>query len=136
MVTEPPSAASGSSARTTSPLGSRTETCTVPPTARARSTHAANAVPSAGTLVAGPSSLTSTVNIPACADHSYGGVSRRSMPDDVGQRLLDDPERGLIDSGRQRLKIIGVLPDQGHVSAGRAQPLHQIVEPVLVRAPG
>jgi hypothetical protein len=51
------------------------------------------------------------------------------MTDDVGKRLLDDPERGLIDSGRHRLKIIGLFPDQGHLSAGQPEPVHQIVEP-------
>jgi hypothetical protein len=41
------------------------------------------------------------------------------MPDDVGQRLLDDPKRSLVHGRRHLLKIIiGMLLKQGHLSAG------------------
>src|SRR4051794_36978504 len=54
------------------------------------------------------------------------------MPDNIGERFLDDPEGGLIDGGRQAL-IIRAIPDYGHFSTGRAQPIHQGIEPTKSR---
>ena len=55
---------SGSTARTTSPPPGRASTSSVPPTARARSPMPRIPLPAAGTVVAGPSSLTSTTSRP------------------------------------------------------------------------
>jgi hypothetical protein len=51
------------------------------------------------------------------------------MPDNIGERLLNDPKRRLVDGHRQPSKIIlRVLMDQGHLSTGRPQAVHQVIE--------
>jgi hypothetical protein len=56
-------------------------------------------------------------------------MRRTGMPDHIGQRFLDDPEGGVVDCRRYRLKIIRLLANQRYFSAGSAQPVHQRVEP-------
>ena len=104
----------GSSARTTharrraAPRPRR-----VPPTARARSPIPRMPLPATGSRGGRA--------VVAHLDHQPSrrrGPPVRSaaavlgMPDHVGQRLLDDPEGGLVDRRRQRLGCLRRLPDQ------------------------
>ena len=54
------------------------------------------------------------------------------MPDHVRQRLLDDPEGGLVDRRRESVEVRG-RPLDGNLAAGGTQCTDQIVEPAQTR---
>ena len=83
----------GSTARTRRPCGAIGSNPTRPPTARARSTMPAMPLPATGAWVAGPASDTSMINSSGRPVDQHLGRRRTGVPDHIGQRLLDDPER-------------------------------------------